>query len=86
MLELRVQPRASRDEIVGMLDGRLKVRVSAPPVDDAANHRLKIFLAKEFGVACARVRIIQGQAGRNKRIAVDQPERLPEWLGGGGKT
>lgn len=79
-LELRVQPRASRDEIAGISDGRLKVRVSAPPVDDAANQRLKTFLAKEFGVSCGRMRIIHGKAGRYKRIAVDQPKRLPEWL------
>ncbi|HSS63888.1 MAG TPA: DUF167 family protein [Gammaproteobacteria bacterium] len=80
VIELRVQPRASRDEVTGIVGGRLKVRVSAPPVDDAANDRLKAFLAKEFGVSRGRVRILSGQTGREKRIAIDQPRRVPEWL------
>lgn len=84
VLELRVQPRASRDGIAGIRDGRLKLRVTAPPVDDAANQRLKTFLAKEFGVSFGRVRIANGQEGPCKRIAVDQPKRLPEWLTGSG--
>lgn len=80
MLELRVQPRASRDEIAGITSGRIKVRVSAPPVDEAANDRLKTFLAKEFGVSRGRVRILSGLKGREKRIAIDGPKRTPEWL------
>jgi uncharacterized protein (TIGR00251 family) len=84
VLKLRVQPRASRDEVRGISGGRVKVRVSAPPVDDAANDRLKVFLAKEFGVSRGRVRILSGQTGREKRIAVDHPKRMPYWLAAGG--
>lgn len=80
ILEVRVQPRARRDEIAGIDNGRIKLRVSAPPVDNAANQRLKNFLAKEFDVSSGRVRIIRGHAGRYKRIAVDKPNRLPRWL------
>ena len=82
VLKLRVQPRASRDEIGGISGGRVKVRVTAPPVDDDANERLRSFLAKEFGVSRGRVRILSGQTGREKRIAVDHPARLPDWLSG----
>ena len=80
VLKLRVQPRARRDEVSGITGGRIKVRVSAPPLDDAANDRLKAFVAKEFGVSRGRVRILSGQTGREKRIAVDHPKRVPEWL------
>jgi len=80
ILELRVQPRASRDEVVGVQGGRLKVRIAAAPVDNAANSRLKEFLAKEFGVARGRVRLVSGEAHREKRVAVDGPRRLPGWF------
>jgi uncharacterized protein (TIGR00251 family) len=82
VLELRVQPSASRDEVVGITQGRLKVRVSAPPLDDAANDRLKTFLARQFGVSRGRVRILSGETGRKKRVAVDHPKRVPVWLTG----
>lgn len=78
-----MQPRASRDEVVGVQGGRLKVRIAAAPVDSAANSRLKEFLAKEFGVARGRVRLISGEAHREKRVAVDRPRRLPGWFSGG---
>jgi len=83
ILELRVQPRASRDEVVGVQGGRLKVRIAAAPVDNAANSRLEEFLAKEFGVARGRVRLITGEAHRNKRVAVNGPRRMPGWFSGG---
>ncbi len=84
VLQIRVQPRASRDEVTGVDAGRIKVRVSAPPVDDAANDRLKVFLAKEFGVSRGRIRIVAGHTGREKRVAVEAPKRTPEWLQAGG--
>ena len=83
ILELRVQPRASRDEVVGVQGGRLKVRIAAAPVDNAANSRLKGFLAKEFGVTRGRIRLLSGEARREKRVAVDGPRRLPSWFSGG---
>lgn len=86
MLDIRVQPRSSRDEVVGITQGRLKVRVTAPPIDNAANESLKAFLAKEFGVSRARVRIISGQKRREKRIAVKKPKRTPVWLNECGAT
>jgi hypothetical protein len=70
-LDVRVTPRASRDEIVGMRDGVLVVRVKAPPVDDAANRAVIKLIAKRAGVARSRVRIARGERGRNKRIEID---------------
>jgi len=82
VLDVRVQPRASRDEVVGAIDGRLKVRVTAPPVDDAANRRLVRLLADELGVAKSRVRVLAGSTSREKRVAIERPTRRPAWLTG----
>jgi uncharacterized protein len=50
-LEVVVQPRAGRSEVLGEHDGRLKVRIAAPPVDGAANDALVRFIAERLGVA-----------------------------------
>ena len=83
IITLRVQPRASRDEIVGPYgEGEeseaLKVRISAPPVDGKANGYLLKFLAKQFGVSRGAVELLSGETGRNKRVAITGPKRLPE--------
>lgn len=70
-VRIRVQPRASRTEIVGEHDGALKVRVAAPPVDGAANDELVRFIARRMGVAQSRVRVTTGEAGRSKVIEID---------------
>jgi uncharacterized protein len=77
-LEAKVTPRASRDEIVGMREGVLAVRVTAAPVDDAANRAVVKLIAKRAGVAPSRVRIARGARGRRKRIEIDGagPEEL----------
>jgi uncharacterized protein (TIGR00251 family) len=78
LLTLRVQPRASSDEIVGPHGSdALRVRISAPPVDGKANQHLIKFLAKSFGVAKGRVNLISGTGGRDKRVAIDSPTQLP---------
>jgi uncharacterized protein len=70
-MRLRVQPRASRTEIVGEHDGALRIRVAAPPVDGDANAELVRFLAKRLGVAKSRVRIVAGDSGRMKTVEVE---------------
>ncbi len=79
-LEVRVLPRASRDQIRGISNARLKISICAPPVDNAANRHLQQFLAKEFGVAKSRVELLRGLNGRNKNIVIRQPKRRPDWL------
>lgn len=79
-LLLHVQPRARRDGIAGLHDERLKIRITAPPAEDKANRHLVQFLAQEFGVPRSQVELISGQRGRDKRIAVHDPQRTPEWL------
>ncbi|HEX9802955.1 MAG TPA: DUF167 family protein [Gammaproteobacteria bacterium] len=79
LLSVRVQPRASKDEIVGPHGTEsLKVRITAPPVDGKANAHLVKFLAKSFGVAKSQVELVSGTTGRDKRLAINGPKRLPE--------
>ncbi len=70
VLELLVQPRASRTRAVGEHDGRLKVQLAAPPVDGEANAALVAFLAGALGVRRADVAILRGETGRRKTIRV----------------
>jgi uncharacterized protein (TIGR00251 family) len=72
---VRVQPRASKDEVVGFTNGVLRVRLRAPPVEGAANEALVDFLADELGVSRRHVRIVSGIGSRNKVIEVDDLAR-----------
>jgi len=67
---VRLQPRASKNQIVGEYDGALKIRIAAPPVDNAANKACIEFLAKIFGVAKSQVEILSGETSRNKLIRI----------------
>lgn len=75
---VRVQPRASRTEVVGLYGDALKIRLGAPPVDGAANLELVRFVAKRLGVARSAVRIVRGESTRNKVVEVDgvDPDRV----------
>jgi len=77
ILAVRVQPRSSRDEIGAVQAGRLRVRITAPPIDGKANEHLIRFLAGEFGVPRARVELLGGAGGREKRLRIRAPTRIP---------
>lgn len=81
ILDLSVSPNAKRTELVGWHDGALRVRLSAPPVDGAANEALRKWLASELGVPQARVTLLRGASGRRKQWAIDTPEvDVSAWL------
>ena len=80
MLEVRLQPRAGDNSVAGFVDGRLRIRVTAAPVNNAANQWMIALLAKEFGVAKSRVRLLAGARKRDKRVVIEGPRRLPGWL------
>lgn len=67
---VHVQPRASRNEIAGIHGDALKVRLTAPPVDSAANDALIAFLAEALGVTRRDVRIVAGATSRAKVVEV----------------
>ncbi len=73
-LELQVQPRASRTEVIGPHGGALKIRLAAPPVDGEANEELVRFLAKLLGVPKRAVEVVGGATAKRKRVRVLGPD------------
>ena len=73
LLSLLLQPRASRNAFVGLHDGKLKICLAAPPVDNQANEALCRFLAKAFHVSKTDVQLLSGQASRHKKVLVCGP-------------
>jgi uncharacterized protein (TIGR00251 family) len=81
---VRLAPRSSSNAVDGVVDGVLKVRVSAPAVEGAANTALIQLLADELGVARRDVRIVAGATSRQKLVVVDglEPEAVvAHWPG-----
>lgn len=73
--DVKVQPRARRQGIVGIEAERLKIALTAPPVDGAANEALVAFLAEALGVPRRAVLIVRGQTGRLKTVRVEGTTR-----------
>jgi uncharacterized protein (TIGR00251 family) len=67
-IEILVQPRASREKIGPMHDGRIKIAVTAPPVDGEANAAVIALLAKRLGITRGQLEVIAGQSSRRKTI------------------
>jgi uncharacterized protein (TIGR00251 family) len=65
-----IQPRASRNQIIGIHNHSLKIKLTSPPVDGAANQACIKFLAKAFGVSPSRLSIVKGETSRNKTIQI----------------
>lgn len=76
-LFIKVQPKASKDEIAEVQEDRLRIRITAPPIDGKANEHLIKFIAKLCGVAKSAVTIKNGESGRNKHLCVTEPLNLP---------
>ena len=70
IVSIRVQPRASKDEIAGVHDGALKVRLRSPALEDRANEALCDFLAQLLKTPKSAVRILSGHRSRNKRVEI----------------
>jgi uncharacterized protein len=70
VVRLHVQPRAKRCEVAGLHDGALKIRVAAPPVDDAANRAIIKFLSKSLGIPKSQLQILAGDKSRDKILQI----------------
>jgi uncharacterized protein len=70
ILLVRVEPRASKDEVAGVMEGALKVRLRAPALEDRANQALCEYLAELLKTPKSAVRILSGHHGRSKRVEV----------------
>ncbi len=73
-LRILVQPRASRDQLVGAQGDELKVRLAAPPVEGAANAACCAFLAKLCSLPKGRVTMVAGESSRHKRLLLSGAE------------
>ncbi|WP_290697609.1 DUF167 domain-containing protein [Amphritea sp.] len=80
ILNCHLQPKASNDAIVGLHDESVKIRITAPPIEGKANVHLVKFLAKQFGVAKSAVSILSGELGRQKRVRIESPKKIPQIL------
>jgi len=77
ILNIRVQPRASKTELAEIMGDEIKFRITSAPVDGAANQQLVASLAKIFGVARSAVTIVAGAKSRSKRVRIMHPVCLP---------
>ena len=69
-LSLHIQPRASKNEVCGVQDNALKIRLTSPPVDGAANKLCREFIADLFDISKSSVEIISGETSRYKRVRI----------------
>lgn len=70
LLRVFVQPRASKNQFCGIHEGELKLRLTSPPVDGAANQCCCEFLAKQLKVPKSSVTIVSGETSRHKRLRI----------------
>ena len=70
VIRFYIQPKASRDQVVGLHGDEVKIAITAPPVDGQANAHLVKYLAKQFRVA-------KGELGRHKQIRIVNPQHIP---------
>lgn len=76
-LRIFLQPKASKDQIVGLHDNELKITITAPPVDGQANAHLLKFLSKTFKVPKSTILIEKGELNRHKQIFIPAPKVIP---------
>jgi uncharacterized protein (TIGR00251 family) len=70
LIEVRVTPRAARDAVTGFVEGVLRVRLQAPPVEGKANESLRRLLAERLGLPQRNVELVAGQTGRTKQVRI----------------
>lgn len=80
LLRCLVQPKASRDEIAGVQEDRLKIRITAPPVDGKANAHLLRYLSDVLDVPRSRIELVTGDTGKRKTFRISGLTTLPPAL------
>lgn len=71
ILNIKVLPRSSKNELLKLEDGTYKLKLTAAPVDGEANEALIKFLSKEFGVSKSQIRILKGETSKNKVVEIN---------------
>jgi uncharacterized protein len=78
LLPVWVQPGAKRDQVSEVVDGRLKLRIAAPAVDNKANTALTAYVAGQLGLRRNQVALVAGSTGRKKTLRI-VAEQEPDW-------
>lgn len=83
ILFIKVQPKAAKDEIAGIIDyetgqQQLKIRLTAPPVDGKANQHLIKFLSKLFKIAKSDISLLSGETSQHKKLCLHKAMKIPE--------
>jgi uncharacterized protein (TIGR00251 family) len=77
LLALYVQPKASRDQVMGLHGAEIKLAITAPPVDGKANAHVRKLLAKLFQVSQSQVSLHKGELSRHKQVLIKAPFVIP---------
>ena len=77
-LHCHIQPKAAKDEIVGLYNDTLKIRLTSSPVDGKANKHLIAFLSQVFAIPKGQITLLRGQSSRRKTVQIVAPKTLPE--------
>ncbi|HYA39549.1 MAG TPA: DUF167 family protein [Candidatus Methylomirabilis sp.] len=80
ILQVQVQPHASRAAVAGVIGDHLKIRLTAPPLEGRANTDLISLLAKLFDVPKSQVTLLRGETSKRKLLRIHTPKKLPENL------
>jgi uncharacterized protein (TIGR00251 family) len=78
VLAIHLQPGSAQDMLAGTHGERLKIKITAVPVDGRANDHLIRYLARLFDVPLSRVDLLAGHGSRSKRVRIRRPGRLPD--------
>lgn len=77
-LKIVVVPKSSKDEIVGIHGGEIKITIKAPPVDGKANEYICKYLSKAFKTAKSNIEITKGQTNKHKTVVINKYSQIPE--------
>jgi len=80
LIRLKVQPRSSQNGFAEVMEDRIKLRLTTPPVDGKANAHLIKYLSRLFKVPKGQVLILSGETGRDKRVKIVAPKILPDFI------
>ncbi len=70
IIKLHIIPNAKKNEIIGKYNNLLKIKISSPPVDGAANKEIKRFLSKTFNISKSKIEILKGEKSKDKKIFI----------------
>jgi uncharacterized protein len=80
LLCVYVQPGAKQDKVVGLYQAHIKIQITAPAIENKANHFLGKWLAKQLKVSKAQVILEKGHKSRYKTFRIHSPQQIPIWL------